>query len=98
MSQKDLAKGICISNSYLADVENDYRKANDRVVKLISITYGVSERWLKDGEGEMFYKAPDEKMTRLVSIFNELPPDFQDYALEQLEGLLKLRKGVIHLP
>ncbi|MDR2143074.1 MAG: hypothetical protein LBP29_01735, partial [Treponema sp.] len=49
------------------------------------------ENWLKTGEGEMFYKSPDEKITRLVSIFNELPVDFQDYVLDQIENLLKLR-------
>jgi hypothetical protein len=56
------------------------------------MTYGVSEKWLKTGEGEMFYKSPDEKITRLVSIFNELPTDFQDYVLDQIEKLLNLRK------
>jgi len=92
MSQKDFAKAICISNSYLADVENDYPKVNDRIIRLISITFGVNENWLKEGEGEIFYKSPNEKMTRLVSIFNELPPDFQDYVLQQIEQLLTLRK------
>jgi transcriptional regulator with XRE-family HTH domain len=92
ISQKDFAKAICISNSYLADVENEARKSNDRIVKLASMIFGISEKWLKTGEGEMFYKSPDEKITRLVSIFNELPPDFQDYILDQIEKLLILRK------
>ena len=92
MSQKDFAKGICISPSFLADIENDHRKANDRLIKLISMTYGISERWIVNGEGEIFYKSPDEKTTRLVNIFNQLPTDYQDYALEQLDKLLKLRK------
>jgi transcriptional regulator with XRE-family HTH domain len=91
ISQKDFAKAICISNTYLADIENGSRKSNDRIVKLVSMVYGVNKQWLKTGEGEMFYKSPDEKITRLVNIFNELPLDFQDYVLEQIEGLLKLR-------
>jgi transcriptional regulator with XRE-family HTH domain len=93
MSQKDFAKAICISNTYLADVENGSRKSNDRIVKLASMVFGINENWLKTGEGEMFYKSPDEKISRLVSIFNELPVDFQDYVLEQIENLLKLRNG-----
>jgi transcriptional regulator with XRE-family HTH domain len=91
MSQKDFAVAICISNTYLADVENDSRKANDRIIKLCSMVFGISEIWLKEGKGDMFYKSPDEKITRLVSIFNKLPLDFQNYALHQLEELLKLR-------
>jgi transcriptional regulator with XRE-family HTH domain len=91
ISQKDFAAAICLSNTYLADLENESRKANDRIVKLCSMVFGISETWLKEGKGSMFYKSPDEKITRLVGIFNKLPLSFQDYALEQLEGLLKLR-------
>jgi transcriptional regulator with XRE-family HTH domain len=91
ISQKDFAAAISLSNTYLADIENATRKANDRIIKLCSMVFGISETWLKEGKGDMFYKSPDEKVTRLVSIFNKLPLSFQDYALEQLEGLLKLR-------
>jgi len=70
MSQKDFAAAISISNTYLAGVENESRKANDRLVKLCSMVFGISEKWLKEGKGEMFYKSPDEKITRVVSIFN----------------------------
>jgi len=91
MSQKNIAAAISISNTYLAGVENESRKANDRLVKLCSMVFGISEAWLKEGKGEMLYKSPDEKITRMINIFNKLPLNFQDYALDQLEGLLKLR-------
>jgi transcriptional regulator with XRE-family HTH domain len=91
LSQKDFAAAISLSNTYLAGIENEVRKANDRIVKLCSMVFGISEVWLKEGTGDMFYKSPDEKITRLVSVFNKLPLNFQDYALEHLEGLLKLR-------
>jgi transcriptional regulator with XRE-family HTH domain len=93
ISQKDFAKAICVSNTYLADVENGARKANGRIIKLASVIFGIREDWLKTGGGDMFYKTPDEKMTRLAGIFNELPPDYQDYALQQIEKLLILRKN-----
>ena len=50
----------------------------------------VNQR-IKEGKGEFFQKSPDVKIIRMVSIFNKLPLNFQDYALEQLEGVLKLR-------
>ena len=92
LSQKDFAKAMCLSNSYIADIENDHRKVNDRIIKLASMIFGINEDWLKSGIGEMFYKSPDEKITRLVSIFNELPADFQDFVLMHIERLLDLRK------
>jgi transcriptional regulator with XRE-family HTH domain len=92
LSQKDFAKALCLSNTYIADIENDHRRVNDRIIKLVSMVFGINENWLKTGEGEVFYKSPDEKITRLVNIFNELPGDFQDFALMHVERLLDLRK------
>jgi len=91
MSQKDFADAICISNTFLASVENGSRKVNARIIKLCSMVFGISEIWLKEGKGEIFQKTPDVKITKVVSIFNKLPLNFQDYAIEQLEGLLKLK-------
>jgi len=91
MSQKEFANAISISNTYLAGIESGARKVNDRIIKLCSMVFGINETWLKEGKGEIFFRSPNVKITRLVNIFNKLPVDFQDYALEQLEGLLKLR-------
>jgi transcriptional regulator with XRE-family HTH domain len=50
-TQKEFAKGINLSSTYLCDLEANRRRVNDRIIKLISITYGVSDDWLKNGEG-----------------------------------------------
>jgi len=90
MSQVEFAKAIHISNGYIAELECEHRKVNDRIVHLISLTFGVNEKWLKTGEGDMFFKAFGEKLQRMVSLFNELPPKFQDYAMQQIEQLLNV--------
>ena len=90
MSQVEFAKAIYISNGYIAELECGHRRVNDRIVHLISLTFGVNEKWLKTGEGDMFYKTPAEKLQRMVSIFNELPPRFQDYVMQQIEHLLNV--------
>ncbi|MCL2762993.1 MAG: helix-turn-helix domain-containing protein [Treponema sp.] len=88
MSQTEFAKAIFISNGYIADLENANRKVNDRIMHLISLTFGASEIWLKHGTGNMFYTTPSEKLHRLTSLFNNLPPKFQDYVMIQIEQLL----------
>lgn len=92
MSQVEFAKSIYISNGYIAELECEHRKVNDRIVHLISLTFGVNEKWLKTGEGDMFYSTPGEKLQRMVSLFNELPPKFQDYVMQQVEQLLIVDK------
>jgi transcriptional regulator with XRE-family HTH domain len=90
LSQAQFARAIFISNGYIAELECGHKKANDRITHFISVTFGVSETWLKTGEGDMFYKSPDEKLRRMISLFNELPSKFQDCAIAQLEALLKV--------
>jgi len=90
MSQTEFAKAIFISNGYIAELEKANRNVNDRIIHLISLTFGVNEAWLKNGQGNMFFTTPSEKLQRLTSLFNELPPKFQDYVMVQIEQLLAI--------
>jgi transcriptional regulator with XRE-family HTH domain len=90
MSQVEFARAIYISNGYIAELECEHRRVNDRIIHLISMTFCVNEEWLKTGEGDMFFRHPAEKLQRMVVLFNELPSHFQDYAMLQIEQLLKL--------
>ena len=92
MSQSEFAKAIFISNSYIAELESANRKVNDRIIRIISLTFGVNETRLKDGTGNMFFTTPAEKLQRITSLFNELPPKFQDYVMIQIEQLLTVLK------
>jgi len=91
MYQKDFSKAIRISIGYTAEIENGHRVANDRIIRLISLTFGVSENWLKTGEGEMFEASTAEKRERILGLFNELNPQFQDFALSVVDRLLLLQ-------
>ena len=90
MSLVEFAKAIYISNGYIAELECEHRRVNDRIIHLISLTFGVNDKWLKTGEGEMFYNTSGDRLKRMVSLFNELPPKFQDYVMTQIEQLLQV--------
>jgi phage repressor protein C with HTH and peptisase S24 domain len=72
-------------------VEVEKRKVNDRFIKLICAAFNVNELWLKTGEGEMFNKEPNQEFTKLVSLFRELNPTFQEYILKQIDLLLEIQ-------
>jgi len=91
MSQTDFSKAIRVSIGYTGEIENGHRIANDRIIRLICLTFGASESWLKTGEGEMFATAPAEKRERILSLFDELNPQFQDFALTVVDRLLLLQ-------
>jgi transcriptional regulator with XRE-family HTH domain len=92
LSQAEFAKAIFISNGYIAELECGHKMVNDRIIHLVSLTFGLCESWLKTGKGDMFYKSPEEKLKRMISLFNELPPRFQDYVMVQVETLLAITK------
>jgi transcriptional regulator with XRE-family HTH domain len=92
MTQTDFSRAIYVSNGYTAEIENGHRVANDRIIHLISLTFGVSENWLKTGEGEMFQTPPIERNERILRLFEELNPRFQEYALSVIGQLIKLQK------
>jgi len=88
MSQAEFAQALFLSNGYVADLEMGNKKANNRIIRLISLSFGVDETWLKSGIGNMFLKGQTDKLQRMTSLFNDLPPKFQDYVMIQIEQLL----------
>ena len=91
LSQAKFAKDISISSGYVAGLELGNRKVNDRMIKLICTQYNVNEAWLRDGTGEMFRSASDSRLERIIALFQQLEPAFQDYILEQTDRLLALQ-------
>ena len=90
MSQRDFSTLLSLSGGYIAGIEVNLRKANNRLIKLIVAEFGVNEDWLKNGNGEMFSThINNEKSIRLVSLFNDLPPKYQDVVLGMVELLRK---------
>lgn len=92
LSQAKFAKAISISNGYLAGIELGNRKVNDRLIKLISVTFNVREEWLKYGEGDMFNEQPDLLTELAYSTFKELKPEYQEYVLKQIDLLLEIQR------
>ncbi|MDR2178019.1 MAG: helix-turn-helix domain-containing protein [Treponema sp.] len=91
MSQVNFAKAMYISNGYLAEIELGNRRVNERHIQLICSVFGVNKHWLQTGEGGMFNNVPELKLERIVALFKELNPRFQDYALKQIDQLLELQ-------
>lgn len=92
LTQVKFAKDISVSSGYIAGIEVGNRKVNDRIARLICITFNVSEKWLKTGEGDMFNKAPSRLTEIACSTFQELKPAYQEYVLKQIDQLLEIQR------
>jgi transcriptional regulator with XRE-family HTH domain len=87
MTQPVFAERICISKGYIASIELGNKKVNERILRLMSTGFGVNERWLKTGEGPMFYDDQNHKIEEILQIFKKLNPFFQDFFLNQLRQI-----------
>ena len=86
-TQGQFAEPLKLSTSFQGGIETNHRKVNDRLIKMICLTYGVSETWLKTGQGEMFAVEKDPRLERIIRNFNKLSPPLQDYVVDYLDWL-----------
>jgi transcriptional regulator with XRE-family HTH domain len=88
-SQGTFAEGLKLSRSFQGGIEANHRKVNDRLIKMICLTYGVNETWLKTGAGEMFDIGNDQKLERIIRNFNKMDDLLQDYVMKYLDWLVE---------
>ncbi len=53
LSQAGFADALKLSRGYITSLEHDVKTANDRILRLICVTFHVNENWLRTGDGNM---------------------------------------------
>jgi transcriptional regulator with XRE-family HTH domain len=91
MTQVSFSQVVSLSSGYLAGIETEKRKVNDRLIKLVCSSFNASEAWLRNGEGTMFTRTSDEQYIKLAGLFRELEHRYRDYLLKEIDLLLKIQ-------
>jgi len=91
MTQVSFSQVVSLSSGYLAGIETEKRKVNDRLIKLVCSSFNASETWLRSGEGAMFTRNNDEQYIKLAGLFRELEPRYKEYLLKEIDLLLKMQ-------
>jgi transcriptional regulator with XRE-family HTH domain len=92
ITQQRFADELRISRSHISAMELDTRKVPERLINLISFTYGVRETWLKTGGGSMFNEGRDYKLDEVIRNFKKLDDLLQDYVLQQVRLALEYQE------
>jgi transcriptional regulator with XRE-family HTH domain len=92
LSQGEFADRIKISRSMVGSIEEGRREAKDRLISLICLTFGVNEYWIRSGKGSMFDNPKNERLERLVYVFNTLDENSQNFVLQHLDLLIEYRR------
>ena len=92
MTQVCFSRIIALSSGYLAGIETEKRRVNDRLIKLICSSFNVNDQWLRYGTGDMFtVKSSERQYIKLAGLFRELEPKYQDYIFREIDLLLKMQ-------
>lgn len=86
LTQKEFGDKTGISQGHLTSIESGKRNVTPKSIKVIALTFNVSEDWLLTGKGEMFNA--DEK-TIAASIASE-------YGLDETSA--KIIEAFVRLP
>ena len=100
LSMEQFGSEIGLSRSGISAIEYASRKVTDKHIKLICSAFGVSENWLRTGEGEM-YEPTDgsllEELARehnldpvekaIISEFLDLPHEYRMIAKKIILGM-----------
>jgi DNA-binding XRE family transcriptional regulator len=88
MNQTGFARQIGLTQTTLSMIEVGTASLTGKNIKLICATFNVNEQWLRTGAGEMFGDS-SPYLRELITIFERLSPDTQDFLLEMARNLIK---------
>ena len=97
LKQIEFAERLGLTSAAISAIELGKAPLTEANIRLISLTFGIREEWLRDGTGEMMDDEAQltERERQLLAFFRELSPSAQglaiEYAREKVE-LQELRK------
>lgn len=71
LTQKEFAKRLLVSQSYLSGIENGNEIPTNKLIKLICLEFGVNENWLCSNHGDMYDEIYENNKVSLVEESNE---------------------------
>ncbi|GMO66448.1 MAG: hypothetical protein Ta2A_14650 [Treponemataceae bacterium] len=92
LTQHDFAKILALSQSQIAGIETEHGNVNERTIKLICDSFNANPQWLRTGEGEMFVQKDDAKLKKLLALFSNLQPKYQNFIFNAMDLFLKMQE------
>lgn len=85
LTQAEFSQKISLSRTGLASIERGVNNVTDRTISDICRVFGVSEYWLRDGEGPMFRpaKSVDNELAEKVGQLIRTDDDFTKQCILQ---------------
>jgi transcriptional regulator with XRE-family HTH domain len=99
LTQKDFAEKIHLKGNAISMLEQGRCALTEQNIRLMRLAFGVSEVWLRTGEGEMF--SPTEKAPgaqELLDTYRDLYPENKKFVLNMIKQLLETQRSLTPPP
>jgi len=90
LTQAEFAQKLGLSATTISTTEADKTPLTEPNIRLICRTFGINEKWLRYGTGEMMDEEAHygEDGKRLMALFDRLSPRAQDILIEYADKIL----------
>jgi transcriptional regulator with XRE-family HTH domain len=89
LTQGEFGKKIGMSDVAISHMESGRTAFSDQNTKLICLTFGINEKWFREGSGEMMdeWAQLTLREQRLLAVFEKLSQTAQEMLIEYAEKL-----------
>jgi transcriptional regulator with XRE-family HTH domain len=96
LKQIEFAKELGLTSAAISAIELGKTPLTEANIRLICLTFGVREEWLREGKGEMMDDEArlSEQERQLLALFRELSPIARKMLIEYAEKLLSDEKAL----
>lgn len=88
LSQKAFGEKMGVSRDVVKNMEMNLVETKEHFIKLICSTFGVSEKWLRSGEGDIFYSLSEDE--ELAGLIGKIIAEENDFIKKTLLTLARL--------
>lgn len=97
LTQEEFATAIGLSRNFIWMIEKGDRVPSDRTIADICREFGISEHWLRTGEGEMqIQMSEDDELTQIFMEIGASDDELAKAAIRMYWHLSEKEKAVIH--
>jgi transcriptional regulator with XRE-family HTH domain len=97
LTQREFGEKIGMSDVAISYMESGRTALSEQNIKLICLTFGIREEWLREGKGEMLDDGKDllsEQEKHLLELFRKLSPRTCDLIIEYIKKVISDEQAI----
>ena len=94
MSQQEFGRHLGVSRDVISNLESNRVDPKEPFINHMCRIFSINKEWLLNGTGEMNDEQIESKrnINEALKLLGTLNPALQDYAIQQMKGLLEIQK------